>query len=63
MYNLKEINIKNCICYHLDDKIKIEEVNFGNISLDEKPYDGISFVKFHTKFWLPQNHCVLSLMK
>ena len=50
MYNLKEINIKNCTCYHFDDKIKIEEVNFGNISLDEKPYDGISFVKFHTKF-------------
>ena len=33
---LKEIDIKNRTCYYFDDKIKIEDFDFGNIPIDEK---------------------------
>ena len=38
---LKEINIKNHTCYYFDDIIKIEDVDFDNILLDEKLYKNI----------------------
>ena len=38
---LKEINIKNCICYYFYDIIKIEDFDFDNILLDEKLYGNI----------------------
>ena len=38
---LKEINIKNHTCYYFDDIIKIEDVDFDNILLDEKSYKNI----------------------
>ena len=31
MKNLKEIDIKNCTCYHFDDMIKIEDFDFDYI--------------------------------
>ena len=33
---LKEIDIKNCTCYHFDSQIKIELFNLDNILRDEK---------------------------
>ena len=33
---LKEINIKNCTCYHFDDIINIKDLNYDNILLDQK---------------------------
>ena len=36
MNNLKEINIKNCTCYYVDEIIKIEDFDFDDILLDEK---------------------------
>ena len=41
MNNLKEINIKNHTCYYFDDVIKIEDLDFDNILLDEKSYKNI----------------------
>ena len=38
---LKEINIKNLTCYFFDDIIKMQDFEFGNILLDEKPYQNI----------------------
>ena len=38
---LKEINIKNRICYCFDDIIKIEDFNIDNISIDEKSLENI----------------------
>ena len=38
---LIEINIKNHTCYYFDDIIKIEDVDFDNILLDEKSYKNI----------------------
>ena len=34
----KEIDIKNCTCYYLDDPMKVVDINFDNILLDEKSY-------------------------
>ena len=41
MSNLKEINIKNLICYYFDDIITIEEFKVDNILLGEKSYKDI----------------------
>ena len=41
MGNLKEINIKNLICYYFDDISIIEEFKFDNILLGEKSYKNI----------------------
>ena len=38
----KEINIKNRTFYYFDDILEIENVNLGNISIDEKLYENIS---------------------
>ena len=35
--------------YNFDDIIKFEELDFDNISLDEKSYKIFSFMMFHTK--------------
>ena len=32
---LEEIGIKNCMCYYFDDIMRVGDVNFVNISLDE----------------------------
>ena len=33
---LKETDIKNCMCYYFDDTMKYRDINSGNILLDEK---------------------------
>ena len=38
---LKEIDIKNCTCYHFDSQIKIELFNLDNILRDEKSFENI----------------------
>ena len=63
MNNLKEIDIKNCTCYYFDDIIKIEEFDFDNILLDEKPYRNILIYDISYKTLMVQNHCVLGLIK
>ena len=35
---LKEIDIKSRTCYYLDDIIKIEDFNLGNILMNEKSF-------------------------
>ena len=39
---LKEIDIKNHVCYHFDDIINGTNINFSNILLDTKLYENIS---------------------
>ena len=39
---LKEIDIKNCVCYYFDDVIKGTKISFSNILLDKKLYENIS---------------------
>ena len=38
---LKEVNIKNCLCYSFDDIIKIEDFDFDSILIDEKSHRNI----------------------
>ena len=38
---MKNIAIKNRLCYYFDDKIKVEDIDFDNILLDEKSYENI----------------------
>ena len=40
-HKLKDINIKNRICYYFDDIIKIEHYHLDNIMLNEKSYRNI----------------------
>ena len=35
---LKEIDIKNYTCYYFDDKMRVIDIDFNNILLDEKSY-------------------------
>ena len=35
-YELKEIDIKNCMCYYFSDIIKIEDFDLDKILIDEK---------------------------
>ena len=39
--NELKINIKNHACYHFEDIIKINDLNFENILIDEKPNETI----------------------
>ena len=39
---LKEIDIKNCVCYYFDDIINGLKINFSNILLDKKLHKSIS---------------------
>ena len=39
---LKEIDIKNCLCYYFDNIIKEAKSNFSNILLDKNLYENIS---------------------
>ena len=39
---LKEIDVKNCMCYYFNDIIKDIDINFDNILLDEKQYENIT---------------------
>ena len=39
---LKEIDIKKYACYYFDDTIKDIDINFSNLSLDERLYENIS---------------------
>ena len=39
---LKEIDIKNCMCHYFEDIIKTEDFNLDNILIDEKSYENLS---------------------
>ena len=40
---LKEIDIKNCTCYHFNDTVRVGDLDFDNILLDE------NHMKIHRK--------------
>ena len=39
---LKEIDIKNLMCYYFHDTIRHFDINFDNILLDERLYENMS---------------------
>ena len=46
---LKEIDIKNRVCYYFDDISNGTKINFSNILLDKKLYENISVYNFSFK--------------
>ena len=46
---LKEIDIKNCVCYYFVDIINGSKVSFSNILLDKKLYENISVYNISCK--------------
>ena len=38
---MKEINVKNRICYYFDGIIEAEKLDFGDILFDEKSHENI----------------------
>ena len=60
---LKEINIKNRMCYHFDDIIKLEDFDLDNILIDGKSYEIILVYNNSYKTLIGANLCVLGLMK
>ena len=38
---IKKVRIKNCRCYYFDNIIKLEDVDFDNILVDEKSHENI----------------------
>ena len=60
---LKEIDIKNCMCCYFDDTITDRDIYPVDILLDCKSYETSENMTIHTKLQLVQNHCVLGLIK
>ena len=60
---LKEIDIKNHVCYYFGDIINGIDINFSNILIVEKLYENISVYNILYKTSTVQNHCVLGLIK
>ena len=46
---LKEINIKNRTCHYFDNIIKFKDIDFDNISIDEKSNENILFYNISYK--------------
>ena len=47
----EKVHIKNCTCYYyLDDIIKLEDFDFGNILIDEKSNENILIYGISYKF-------------
>ena len=40
-YELRKIDTKHCMCYYFDDKMRVKDISFDNILLDEKSYENI----------------------
>ena len=38
---LKEIDIKHCMCYYFDDIMRVIDIDFNDISLNKKSYENI----------------------
>ena len=38
---LKKVHFKNCMCYYIDDIIRLEDFGLDNISIDEKSHVNI----------------------
>ena len=46
---LKDIDIKNRMCYYFDDIMKVQDIDFENILLDERLYKNILIYDIYYK--------------
>ena len=56
---LKEIDIKNCVCFYFNDIINGTKTTFSNILMNKKSYENISVYNISYKVQQAQNHFVL----
>ena len=57
---LKEFSFESCTFYYFDDIMRVVDINFDNILLDEKSYQN-SYE--NTKFFRVKYHCILGSIK
>ena len=65
-HELKEINIKYLTCYYFSDIMRVIDIDFSNILLNEKScktYENILIYDISYKTFMVQNHYVLDSMK
>ena len=60
---LKEIDIKNCVCFYFNDIINGTKTTFSNILINKKSYENISVYNISYKVQQFQNHFVLGSIK
>ena len=60
---LKEIDIKNRVCYYFDDINNGTKIDFSNILLDKNHMKIFQFIEFRIKLQQVQNHRVLGSIK
>ena len=63
---LKEINIKNHTYCYINDRMRVININFGKILLNQKSYKEYKNKLIHGISYKPlmgSNHCVSGLMK
>ena len=60
---LKEIDMKNCLCYYFDNTINGTKIKFSNILLEKNYKKIFQFITFRIKLQHLQNHCVLASIK
>ena len=60
---LKEIDIKNHVCYYFDDTINCTDISFNDILLDQKHMKILQFMTFHIKPQQIQIYFVLGSIK
>ena len=60
---LKEIDIKNCVCFYFNDIINGTKTTFSNILINKKSYENISVYNISYKVQQVQNHFVLGSIK
>ena len=63
---LKEINIKNHTCCYINDTMRVININFSKILLNQKSYKEYKEKLIHGISYKPligSNHCLSGLMK
>ena len=63
---LKEIDVRNCMCYYLDDIMKVTVIDFKDILFYKKSYKTWKYFdlySFHTKLSWVQTDFVLHSKK
>ena len=60
---LKEIGIKNRLCYYFDDNKKNTKIKSNNILLNKKLYENISAYIISYQSQQVQKYCVLGSIK
>ena len=62
-YELKEIDIKNRTCYYIDDTMRVGNIFFNDILLEEKSPESIFIYEISYKNFMVESACVFGSIK